>query len=137
MDKQRVMAALDAVKKAQGILTDAQAAECSDLYPDWDGNGKEYVIGERVLYEGVLYKVNQTHTSQPNWTPASEPALYARVLSGQSGEVGVFEKPTAQNPYMKGARVHFPTASDPVYECLYDNNVFSPAEWPQGWKVVD
>lgn len=32
--------------------------------------------------------------------------------------------------------VHYPTATDPVYESLIDANVYSPEAYPQGWRLV-
>lgn len=63
--------------------------------------------------------------------------LFARVLAGQGGtDIGVWEQPDSTNGYMIGDKVHYPTASDPVYECTIDNNVWSPAAYPAGWKVL-
>ena len=126
-----------AIDSAAEVLTDDQAIECADLYREWDGGGVLYEVGQRVLYNSQLYKCLQAHTSQDDWAPDVAPSLFARVLAGQGGtDIGVWEQPDSTNGYMIGDRVHYPTASDPVYECTIDNNVWSPAAYPAGWKVL-
>lgn len=40
-----------------------------------------------------------------------------------------------RDAYRMGDRVHYPDANGPVYVCLIDGNVWSPADYPQGWEV--
>ena len=39
----------------------------------------EVKAGERLWYDGKLYKVIQTHTASNLWTPDHNPALYTEV----------------------------------------------------------
>lgn len=118
-------------------LTDEEAVESVELYPAWDGDRHEYAVGDRVRFDGTLYKVLQAHTSQEDWTPEAAPSLFARVLAGQDGtDIGVWEQPDSTNPYMTGNRVHYPTMADPIYESLIDGNVWSPEAYPAGWKEI-
>lgn len=121
--------------EALAVTTDdAQALQCTELFPAWSGNGFSYTTGERVRYEGTLYKVLQAHTSQPAWPPSAAPSLFAEVLPGQSGtEIGDWVQPNSTNPYSKGDRVRF---EGKIYESLIDGNVWSPAAYPAGWKEV-
>ena len=118
-------------------LDDTAAADTPELFPNWSGEEVVYTAGQRVRYEEVLYKVLQNHTSQPLWTPEDSPSLFARVLIPDPDVVPVWEQPDSTNPYMRGDRVHFPTLEDPVYESTIDNNVWSPANYPQGWRLVE
>ena len=78
----------------------------------WDGKRfiisrqYRYVKDDKVLYEGVLYKVLQNHTSQEGWTPTSAPSLFAKVLTSE-GEILDWEQPSSTNPYMKGDKVRY------------------------------
>ena len=63
-------------------------------------------------------------------------SLWARILIPDPEVIPVWEQPDSTNPYMTGDRVHYPTAEDPVYESLIDNNVWSPGEYPAGWQEV-
>lgn len=125
----------DLIEKASTFLSDEDAIAASELFPMWKA-GKAYEVRNRVAYDGKLYKVVQAHTSQSDWTPDKTPALFTEVA--KPGEIPVWRQPTgAQDAYNKGDKVHYPTADDPVYESLIDANVWSPNDYPQGWKVVE
>ena len=122
------------IEKASLSLGDEDALEAVELFPEW-ATGTAYTAGQRVRYEDKLYKCVQAHTSQDDWTPPSVPALWTEVA--KPGEIPVWKQPTgAQDAYNKGDKVHYPTATDPVYESLIDANVYSPEAYPQGWKLV-
>lgn len=38
--------------------------------------GVDYIVGDRVAFEGRTYSCRQAHTSQTGWTPAAVPALW-------------------------------------------------------------
>ena len=107
-----------------------------ELFPVWDGNGKAYAVGDRVRYNGILYKVLQAHTSQADWTPDAATSLFAEVLIPDPTVIPVWHQPDSTNPYMTGDKVHYPDENGPVYESTVDNNVWSPADYPAGWKEV-
>ena len=117
-------------------LDDTEAAQNAELFPSWNSNGVIYTAGQRVQYEGILYKVLIDHASQPAWTPEDAPSLFAKVLIPDPGVIPVWEQPDSTNPYMIGDRVHYPGENDPVYESLIDNNVWSPGDYPAGWQEV-
>lgn len=116
-------------------LDDEQAVEVVELFPTWRV-GTEYKIGDRVRYLDALYKVLQNHTSQADWTPDTAFSLFARVLIPDPEVIPVWEQPSAGNAYMTGDKVYFPTAEDDVYQSKIDNNVWSPADYPQGWQKL-
>ena len=113
-------------------VSDGAALKMLKVFPHWSGNSKEYVKDDKVLYNDVLYKVLQNHTSQEGWTPTSAPSLFAKVLTSE-GEILDWEQPDSTNPYMKGDKVKF---NGKIYESVIDNNVWSPEAYPQGWKEV-
>ncbi len=117
-------------------LEDAQAIEAVELFPAWKAD-VGYLTGDRVRYDGVLYKVLQNHTSQDGWTPDESPSLFARVLIPDPEQIPVWEQPDSTNAYMTGDKVYFPTAEDDIYESLIDNNVWSPVDYPAGWQIVN
>lgn len=114
-------------------ISDGAALKMPEVFPHWNGNSKEYVKDDKVLYNDVLYKVLQNHTSQGGWTPTSAPSLFAKVLTSE-GEILDWEQPSSTNPYMKGDKVKF---NGKIYESVIDNNVWSPEAYPQGWKEVE
>lgn len=114
-------------------ISDGAALKMPEVFPRWNGNSKEYVKDDKVLYDGVLYKVLQNHTSQEGWTPTSAPSLFAKVLTSE-GEILDWEQPSSTNPYMKGDKVRY---NGKVYESLIDNNVWAPDAYPLGWKEIE
>lgn len=123
-------AIIEALVTLRESATDEQAAAVPSLYPAWK-ESKVYAPGSRVLHNGTLYKVLQDHTSQSDWTPDAAPSLFAKVLPGQSGEVGKWVQPDSTNPYMLGDKV---THKDKTWECTCDNNVWEPGVY--GWTEV-
>ena len=113
-------------------VPDEKAVRMIAFYPPWR-EGESYSEGEKVSHEQRLWKVLQAHTSQEGWEPPNAPSLFAKVLPGQDGEVGEWVQPGSTNPYMQGDRV---TYQGRTYESTIDNNVYSPADFPQGWQEV-
>lgn len=118
-------------------MDDESACEAMELFALWEGGGVSYTAGIRLRHQGKLYKVLQTHVSQGDWAPDVAQSLFAEILPGQEGtEIGVWKQPDSTNPYMAGDKVHYPTEDGPVYESVIDHNIWSPADYPEGWKVV-
>ena len=113
-------------------LTDEQAVQVPLIFEAWQV-GVDYKVGKKLVYEEVLYKVLQDHTSQETWTPKDAPSLFARVLVDDGGVVLNWVQPDSTNPYMKGDRVKF---EGKIYESLIDSNVWSPTAYPAGWKEI-
>lgn len=115
-------------------LTDAQALQVPMLFDEFDDNGVKYKAGKRVIFNGVLYKVLQDHTSQEGWTPTDAPSLFAKVINETiTGDIPDWEQPDSTNAYMKGNKVIF---NGKIYESVIDNNVWSPTAYPSGWKEI-
>lgn len=123
------------IETLSASLDDEQALETVELFPIWKAD-TVYTAGDRVRYNDVLYKVLQGHTSQADWTPDTAFSLFARVLIPDPEVIPVWEQPSAGNAYMTGDKVYFPTAEDDVYQSKIDNNVWSPADYPQGWQKL-
>lgn len=119
------------IEKAAISLTDEDALQAAELFRQW-GVGHAYVVGERLQYKNVLYRVVQAHTSQADWTPDITPALFVVVSLDEWPE---FVQPTgAHDAYKKGDKVTF---NGKHYVSLIDANVYSPAAYPAGWKEIE
>lgn len=101
-------------------VTDEEAVKMTVLYPEWSPAEVNYVPGTRLQYEDQLYKVLQSHLSQPAWNPKQAVSLFARVL-GETVEE--WQQPDSTNPYMAGQRV---IRNGKTYESLTNNNVWEP-----------
>lgn len=62
-------------------LDEAQAADAVMLFPAWHA-GRSYAAGDRVRYNGILYRVVQAHVSQADWLPDKVVALYQKIEGG-------------------------------------------------------
>lgn len=122
----------DMMHKAAISLDDTDALAAVELFPVWAVD-TEFAKDIRVRYNGKLYRCEQAHTSQADWTPPATPALWTEVA--EPGEIPVWRQPTgAQDAYMTGDKVHYPTKDDAVYISTVDNNVWEPTVF--GWEVV-
>lgn len=82
-------------------LDDATALTGVELFPPWKLIA--YSVGDRVQYNGTLYKCVQAHTAQSDWTPDATPALWVIVTVEEWPE---WVQPTgAQDAYAKDAKV--------------------------------
>lgn len=124
-----------AVKQARQITDNAEALEVKFLYKEFEAQiGRDLAVGEYIQYNDKLYKVLQAHTVQINWNPEDAPSLFAEVLTDPTGETILeWKQPSSTNAYMKGDKVIF---EGKTYESLIDNNVWSPAAYPAGWKAI-
>ena len=114
----------------QAIPDDTLSAMGYYMQP-WEA-GKDYVIGDLREYQYIPYRCLQNHTSIQEWNPADDVSIWARILAG-GDTIPVWEQPESTNPYMKGDKVRFPTASDPVYVSDIDYNVYAPNVF--GWSL--
>lgn len=118
-------------------LTDEKAMEVATVFDAW-AVGKAYAVGDFLTYgvNGVgdpqLYKVNQAHTSQADWTPDATASLYTAIGLDDNG-FPIWSQPTgAHDAYNKGDVVDY---NGTLYESLIDGNAYSPDAYPGGWKV--
>jgi len=118
-------------KRMLAELTDEDALQVPLLYRQWKPD-IEYVVGERVQHEGILYKVLIAHTSQETWTPDVSPSLFARVLIPDSTVIPDWTQPDSTNPYMIGDKVKH---NGSTWQSDVDNNVWEPGVY--GWTQIN
>ena len=109
-------------------LDDEHALKGVELFPNWKVNNP-YVIGDRVRYDGILYKCLIAHTSQSDWIPKNAVSLWARVLIPDPEVIPEWEQPGSTNPYMKGDKVRH---IGKIWVSDIDYNVFEPSV--AGWS---
>lgn len=127
MTRAEAEAVIAALVQLREMVTDEQALSVPSLYPAWR-SGVEYTSEKRVLYNAVLYKVLQAHTSQDDWTPDTAVSLFAKVLIPDETVIPEWVQPESTNPYMAGDKV---THNGKTWTSDIDNNVWSPGEY--GW----
>lgn len=121
------------IEKASASLPDEDALDAVELFPVWVV-GADYTVDARVRYGDKLYRCEQAHTSQADWTPDKTPALWTEVA--KPGEIPVWKQPTgAQDAYMSGDRVWFPDKGDSIWESEIDFNAYQPGVY--GWREIE
>lgn len=121
------------IEKAAISLTDEDALEAVNLFPNWQ-EGTAYMVDQRVRYNNTLYKCLAAHVSQSSWTPDVSPSIWARVLIPDENVIPEWEQPDSTNGYKIGDKVMF---EGQVYESVINNNIWSPAAYPTGWQLVN
>lgn len=122
------------IEKAAAFLSDEDALEATNLFPNWSETAGTYEKDTRVLYNNILYRCLQTHLAQEGWTPIAAPSLWAKVLIPDENVIPEWEQPSSTNPYMKGDKVMF---NGKIYESTIDGNIWSPSDYPMGWTEVN
>ena len=109
-------------------LDDTTALTGVELFPVW-ATDTAYVVGDRVQYNGVLYKCIQAHTSQADWMPDATPALWVIVSVEEWPE---WIQPTgAHDAYDKDAKV---SHNGKHWKSTIDANVYEPGVY--GWEEI-
>lgn len=113
------------------LLNDEQSAKAGFLFDDWDPNGLNYAVGDKVQYNDLLYKCLQAHTSQASWDPVSAVSLWVRI-DNPAEEWPDWRQPTgAHDAYSKGYKV---SHNGKHWTSDVDNNVWEPGTY--GWTEV-
>ena len=119
---------------ANQVTDDVVALSIQEFYDIWVV-GVLYPVGRYITHNDILYKVLTEHTSQADWTPDVSPSLFAKVLIDPTGEtIPEWVQPDSTNAYMTGDKVKY---EGKVYESTIDNNIWSPADYPAGWKLIE
>ena len=120
------------LEKASAFLNDGDASNAPELFPMWAPD-KDYVKGQRVRDEGLLYKlIPETHHSQADWPPHLVPAIWVRV-DDPGEEWPEWRQPTgAHDAYEKGAKVSY---DGHLWISDVDANVWVPGVY--GWSLAD
>lgn len=118
------------IERAAMGLADEDALEAVCLFPTWNG-AIAYAEGDRVRFDGVLYRCLQAHLSQPEWSPDVAASLWGRVLIPDPASIPTWEQPDSTNPYRTGDRV---AHKGRIWVSILDNNIWEPGVY--GWDPV-
>ena len=105
-------------------LDDGQALDVPEMFPSWEPN--DYAVGDRVRYQGELYKCIQAHDENGTWNPGDAVSLWALVINEGIPE---WRQPDSTNPYMAGDKVKH---NGSTWVSDINNNVWEPGVY--GWS---
>lgn len=103
---------------------DSEVIELGDIRKAFDNNN------ELRLYEAIT-----AHTTQEDWKPKDEGALWKLIPF--PGEYEVWSERDGSNGYSKDTIVWFPTKDSQLYKSKVDKNVYSPTEYPDNWEIYN
>lgn len=138
---QALRAKIDAAQTVARVTIDDQLADLPDdtytavvaLFPAW-ATGEQVTVGAVRLFDGVLFRCVQAHSTQDDWTPPVVPALWTLVRQPTPTGPAAWVQPTgSSDAYGIGDLVTFEGA---VWESTITGNVWSPTAYPQGWKKL-
>lgn len=123
----------NAMDKAGGYLTDAQASESALIYPQMRYAGDLIQAGTRINWNGQLKRaaVDLWDTEQNN--PDNAPPLWEDI-NYRDGYRVIPETITAGTAFAKDELGWW---GDVLYRSLLDANVWTPAQYPSGWEVAE
>lgn len=130
MTRQEALEYRRKIETAAAQQSDELALESIELFPKWEA-GISVTAGDRYQYNGVLYRVVQSHTTQDDWTPDITRALWTVVSLEEWPEIP--ENIPAEAPWMKGDKG---TWKGQRYICQMDNCVWNPDQYPQAWSLA-
>lgn len=108
------------IVKASASLSDTDALQAVELFPHW-ATDTAYAVGDRVSYDGTLYKARQAHTSQSIYPPNIVPALWEVVAPEGKGDSP--DNPIEYDQSMAIEKDKFYIENDVIYLCIRDSGV--------------
>lgn len=117
-------------------LTDTQAMEVADLYPEWQANTKCTVdtilkYGKNADGETQLYRVIQEHVSQDDWQPDITASLY-KAIGFDTDKTPIWTQPLgAHDAYQTGDII---SHNGNKWQSDINNNVWEPGVY--GWTMI-
>lgn len=129
--------AIGAMMARQAREKAAADYEAADIIIDMAPLLREWKEGKWEAHDVCVYDslpywcvIGHDSTGTLNWSPADDTALWA-LYHGRDAAHALPFKAEGHNPYHKG---HWALLDGICYESIVDNNVWSPADYPAGWR---
>ncbi len=106
-------------------ITDEEALYIHFIFPIWESN-INYEEKDKIKYNNNIYEVIQNHISSLTKNPEEAIELYRKITSKEPLE---WEEKT----YRLGDKVKY---GEHIFESLINNNIWSPENFPDAWKLI-
>lgn len=114
-------------------MDDANASTLPEMFPLLRGDGSLVAAGSRINWNGQLKKAAADLWDTPENNPDNAPDLWEDI-SYTNGYRTIPEVITAALAFSKGEQGWWDGA---VYESVFDGaNVWTPVQFPAGWKKI-
>lgn len=121
------------VVKAAQSLDDKDASDAVALFDGMKYDGSLITAGTRINWGGVLKMAAVDLWDEETNNPDNAPTLW-HDISYREGIRIIPETITAATAFAKGERGWW---DDAVYESLIDANVYTPDQYPAGWRETE
>lgn len=133
MNRVETQAFINAFLKMREALTDQQASLVTDLYPSLKSNGELVKAGTRIKWKGEVKKATVDLWDTVESNPDNAPSLW-ESLDYKEGYRIIPSTITVTTAFSLG---EYGWWNEVLYKSLIDNNVWTPAEYPAGWEIVN
>lgn len=99
-------------------LTDSQALSIPLCFNEWE-TGVAYSVGDRVQYDGKLWKCRQAHTSQDGWQPSINTASLWETINETNQ--GTIDDPIPYDQTMSVYSGKYYLENGTKYKCIRDS----------------
>jgi hypothetical protein len=117
------------IQSAQ-TLDDIEASSLPEAFPSLKGDGEAIPAGTRINWKGKIRKAKLDLVDINESNPDNSPEKWEIV----SYKNGLRDIQDAIDSALSFAMGKLGVWNGEVYESLYDNNIWNPAQFPAGWK---
>lgn len=122
----------DALLNLRDNVTDELASTAVKAYPHLRSDNSLVEAGTRINWNGVLKRATSDLWDTEENNPDNAPTLWEDI-EYKEGYRLIPENITASAVFSLGEKGWW---KDVLYESLFDNNTWTPDQYPTGWKVV-
>ena len=126
----RVRAAMDSAGQK---LTDAEASEAVAIYPTLKQDGSLVKGGTRIQWDGMLKRAAVDLWDTVENDPDHAPALWEDILYRDGIRI-IPDVITVGTAFSEGELGWW---GDILYRSKVNNNVYTPAQYPENWEVYE
>lgn len=120
------------IEKAAASLSDADASRAVELSGRYPGDGSLIEATTRINWKGQLKRAAAALWATTENDPDHAPNLWEDVMYRDGIRI-IPEVITAGTAFSLGERGWW---GDELYESLLEANVYTPAQYPAGWRKV-
>ena len=120
------------IEKAAASLPDKDASEAVELFPKLKYDGSLIEYGTRINWNGTVKQARNSAWDLEIYDPDHAPNLWADITYKDGIRI-IPEIITAEDAFALGERGWW---RDVLYESLIAANVYTPAQYPAGWKEI-
>lgn len=113
-------------------LEDKVASETPELFARLNQNGELIKVGTRINWNGVLKRASVDLYDTLENNPDNAPTLWEDIEYKEGYRI-IPQTITVGTAFSKDELGWW---EDTLYKSLLDNNVWTPEQYPSGWKIV-